>query len=178
VLDLAEIVAEAERRLSTMIEEHEAQITTPVVWPAVLGYAPWVEEVWVNYLSNAMKYGGQPPTIEIGSTPLQNGTVRCWVKDNGPGLTPEQSAGLFCAHLRLRQVRADGHGLGLSIVRRIVENWRRSAWRVKSGREASLVSPCPVRQLRSCVRSRTIIKGGGVMGTEDNWVIEFNIEDR
>ena len=24
------------------------------------GYAPWVEEIWYNYISNALKYGGQP----------------------------------------------------------------------------------------------------------------------
>ncbi|MBI5957743.1 MAG: response regulator [Chloroflexi bacterium] len=121
LLDLSEIVAEAEERLSSMIKEYEAQIIFPSAWPAVLGYAPWVEEVWVNYLSNALKYGGQPPVVEVGSTPLQDGTVRLWVKDNGPGLTSEQRAQLFAPFTRLQQVRADGHGLGLSIVRRIVE---------------------------------------------------------
>lgn len=121
VLNLAEIVAEAETRLSAMIDKHKGQITAPAVWPEVLGYGPWIEEVWVNYLSNALKYGGQPPQIELGATPLQNGRVRLWVKDNGPGLTPEQCAALFVPFTRLQQVRADGTGLGLSIVRRIVE---------------------------------------------------------
>jgi signal transduction histidine kinase len=43
------------------------------------------------------------------------------VRDNGPGLTPEEQARLFTPFTRLEQVRAKGHGLGLSIVRRIVE---------------------------------------------------------
>jgi two-component system sensor histidine kinase/response regulator len=47
--------------------------------------------------------------------------VRFWVRDNGPGLTPEQQARLFAPFTRLDRVRAQGHGLGLSIVRRIVE---------------------------------------------------------
>jgi len=34
--------------------------------PTAIGYAPWVEEVWVNYLSNALKYGGAPPLVEVG----------------------------------------------------------------------------------------------------------------
>ncbi len=47
--------------------------------------------------------------------------VRFWVRDNGPGLTPEAQSRLFTPFTRLDQVRAQGHGLGLSIVRRIVE---------------------------------------------------------
>ena len=43
------------------------------------------------------------------------------MRDNGPGLTPEEQARLFTPFTRLDQVRARGHGLGLSIVRRIVE---------------------------------------------------------
>jgi signal transduction histidine kinase len=47
--------------------------------------------------------------------------VRFWVRDNGPGLAPEEQAQLFTPFTRLGQVRAKGHGLGLSIARRIVE---------------------------------------------------------
>jgi signal transduction histidine kinase len=44
-----------------------------------------------------------------------------WVRDNGAGLTAEEQSRLFTPFARLDQVRAKGHGLGLSIVRRIVE---------------------------------------------------------
>jgi signal transduction histidine kinase len=47
--------------------------------------------------------------------------VRFWVKDNGPGLKPEDQQWLFTEFTQVSQVRAEGHGLGLSIVRRIVE---------------------------------------------------------
>jgi signal transduction histidine kinase len=47
--------------------------------------------------------------------------VRFWVRDNGFGLTPEEQERLFTPFERLHQVRAEGHGLGLSIVQRIVE---------------------------------------------------------
>ena len=119
-LDMASIVSEAVQRLADMIEEGHAEIRLPDTWPAALGYAPWVEEVWVNYLSNAIKYGGRPPRIEMGATVQPDGMVRFWVRDNGPGLTPEAQARLFTPFTRLDQVRAEGHGLGLSIVRRIV----------------------------------------------------------
>ncbi len=120
-LDMAGIVTEAQGRLVHMIEEHHAEIVLPDAWPVSLGYGPWVEEVWVNYLSNAIKYGGQPPHAELGATVQPDGAVRFWVHDNGPGLTPEEQARLFTPFTRLDQARAKGHGLGLSIVRRIVE---------------------------------------------------------
>jgi signal transduction histidine kinase len=124
-LDMAAIIAEVQQRLAYMIEEYQAELVLPAssAWPTALGYAPWVEEVWANYLSNAIKYGGQPPRLELGATVLEEakGMVRFWVHDNGPGLEPEEQAKLFTPFTQLNQVQAKGHGLGLSIVRRIVE---------------------------------------------------------
>jgi signal transduction histidine kinase len=120
-LDMADIVAEAQRRLTDLIRRNQAEIHLPGDWPDALGYAPWVEEIWVNYLSNAIKYGGQPPLVELGATVQEDQTVHFWVKDNGSGLTLEDQLRLFTPFTQLNQVRATGHGLGLSIVRRIVE---------------------------------------------------------
>jgi len=119
-LDTANIVTEAQGRLTHLIEEHQAEITLLENWPTARGYGPWVEEVWTNYLSNAIKYGGQPPRVELGATEQADGSVRFWVRDNGAGLRPEEQAQLFTPFTRLHQVRAKGHGLGLSIVQRIV----------------------------------------------------------
>jgi len=120
-LDMASIVDEVRQRLAYMIKEYQAEILLPDAWPVPLGYGPWVEEVWANYLSNALKYGGQSPHVELGATVQADGMVRFWIRDNGPGLTPEEQARLFTPFTRLEQVQVKGHGLGLSIVRRIVE---------------------------------------------------------
>jgi signal transduction histidine kinase len=120
-LDTASIIAEAQGRLADLVADHQAVIRVPDSWPIALGYDPWVEEVWVNYISNAILYGGRPPRIELGATALEDGWVRFWVRDNGNGLTPEEQSRLFTSFERLDRVRAKGHGLGLSIVRRIVE---------------------------------------------------------
>lgn len=120
-LEMDPIVAEAIERLADMIQDSDATISLPEEWPWALGYAPWVEEVWVNYLSNAMKYGGNPPDIAVGGGKQGDGMVRFWVRDNGPGLTADEQAQLFKPFTKLSQVRASGSGLGLSIVRRIVE---------------------------------------------------------
>jgi two-component system, sensor histidine kinase and response regulator len=79
-----------------------------------------VEEVWVNYLSNAIKYGGNPPRIELGADQLPDNHIRFWVRDNGPGLSPDDQQRLFTPFTQLNQVMVRGHGLGLSIVQRIV----------------------------------------------------------
>ncbi|MEW5957757.1 MAG: ATP-binding sensor histidine kinase [Chloroflexota bacterium] len=120
-LDMAKIVHEAQQRLIFMIEDKQAEIILPDSWPAALGYAPWIEEVWANYIGNALKYGGQPPRVELGATVQAEGPVRFWVKDNGNGLSPEDQARLFTPFTRLNQARVEGYGLGLSIVQRIVE---------------------------------------------------------
>ncbi|MEE8392663.1 MAG: ATP-binding protein [Anaerolineae bacterium] len=120
-LDMAHTVAEAQQRLAHMIEKHQAEIIVSDDWPQVLGHGPWIEEAWVNYLSNAIKYGGQPPRVELGATAQPDSMVSFWVRDNGPGIPPEAQARLFTPFTRLDQVRANGHGLGLSIVQRIVE---------------------------------------------------------
>jgi len=120
-LDLAGILDEAQQRLAYLIEKHQAEIILPESWPVALGYGPWVEEVWANYLSNAIQHGGRPPRVELGAMEQADGMVCFWVRDNGPGLTPEEQARLFTPFTRLDQVRSKGHGLGLSIARRIVE---------------------------------------------------------
>ncbi len=124
-LDMQNIVTEALQRLAGVIEENQAEISLPESWPEAWGYAPWIEEVWVNYVSNALKYGGQPPHMELGAetrplTALSH-EVRFWVRDNGAGLTPDEQERLFIPFTRLKQVQCvEGHGLGLSIVQRII----------------------------------------------------------
>lgn len=121
-LDMGEIVAAVQQGLGTMIEEYQADIITPTNWPSALGYAPWIEEVWTNYISNGLKYGGKPPRIELGATHEENGYIRFWARDNGQGLTEQELNRLFVPFSRITSnVRIEGHGLGLSIVQRIVE---------------------------------------------------------
>jgi signal transduction histidine kinase len=120
-LNMGFIVNEAQQRLAHILEDKQCEIISPTVWPAALGYEAWVEEVWINYLSNALKYGGDSPTIEVGGDKQEDGMIRFWVKDDGPGIKPEQRKWLFTEFTRFSQIRAQGYGLGLSIVRRIVE---------------------------------------------------------
>ena len=118
---MAAVISSVQSRLTLLIAEHQPSIVIPESWPPAMGYAPWVEEVWLNYLSNGIKYGGRPPHLTLGAEPVGNGMVKFWVKDNGYGLDPGEQERLFNEFTRLDQVTVEGYGLGLSIVRRIVE---------------------------------------------------------
>ncbi len=118
-LDMQDIIAKVIERLDLMIRQYQAEIIFPDTYPQVLGYAEWIEEVWINYLTNGLKYGGKPPYLEIGMVEKED-TVRFWIKDNGPGLEQESIDKLFTQFTRLN-VPVEGHGLGLSIVRQIIE---------------------------------------------------------
>ena len=118
-LDTTSIIVETRKRLNNLIADYGASIRVSASWPEAVGHRPWVEEIWVNYLSNAIKYGGNPPEVEIGANELPNGMVRFWVKDNGAGIQAEDQRRLFVPFTKLQQVNTKGHGLGLSIVQRI-----------------------------------------------------------
>jgi PAS domain S-box-containing protein len=119
-LHMATIVAEARLRVSHLIDDR-THISVPDTWPIGLGYEPWVEEVWTNLLSNALKYVGRPAYIELGGERQADGLVCFWVRDNGPGIASANQARLFEAFYRVDTNHNSGHGLGLAIVKRIVE---------------------------------------------------------
>ncbi|MEK7991590.1 MAG: response regulator, partial [Thiotrichaceae bacterium] len=121
-VDMQKLVSQViHNRLSYIIEQSQTQIEIQTELPAIWGFGTWIEEIWLNYISNAIKYGGQPPQLKIGADILPDAQVRFWVKDNGSGMTEEEQARLFTPFTRLHQKRVEGHGLGLSIVKQIVE---------------------------------------------------------
>lgn len=120
-VNMQKVVLDSITRLKDMIDEKSVQISLPPSWLNALGYEAWLEEVWINYISNAIKYGGTPPVITIGSELLADGKIKFWIKDNGKGLTGNEMASLFNKFTRLDTLKAEGHGLGLSIVKRIIE---------------------------------------------------------
>jgi two-component system sensor histidine kinase/response regulator len=111
-LDMASIVNAAHKRLSAVLDEHQAEIISPHTWPAALGYAPWVEDVWVSYISNAIEGSSQPVRIELGATTEVGSTVCFWARDLN---APERASG---------EQRED-KGLGPVFVRRIMEKMGR-----------------------------------------------------
>jgi K+-sensing histidine kinase KdpD len=120
-VNMQEIIRAVLRRIEHMIKEYNGEVLLPERWPVVLGDSSWLEEVWYNYLSNGLKYGGRPPRLQLGYDQLEGDEVRFWVQDNGAGMTIENPMSLFTQQRRRRERSTQGHGLGLSIVYRIID---------------------------------------------------------
>lgn len=120
-LDMHAIVMSAIEVHEPLIQRTQARVHVPASFRAAKGYAPWVQKIWENYISNAAKYGGLRVNIQLSSQDLGNGLIRYTVTDNGPGISASNQTKLFIPFSRLHRSRARGHGLGLSIVDRITQ---------------------------------------------------------
>ena len=96
--------------------------------PAIWGDPTALELVFANLIGNALKYLDplRPGRIEIGWQNnlwpgLNQDTVIFYVRDNGLGIAPEYHERIFQAFKRVHTQAAEGEGMGLAIVRRIVE---------------------------------------------------------
>jgi signal transduction histidine kinase len=96
-----------------------ASVLQPKEWPVVEGVPSWLETIWWNLLVNAMRHAGAGAEVEAGWDRNGEG-LRFWLRDTGPGLPAgKMEKGLPSFH-RLHETGAP-RGLGLSIVRRLVE---------------------------------------------------------
>jgi signal transduction histidine kinase len=77
----------------------------------------------MNLLQNAVRYTEPGDVIAVGSA-IACDEVRLWVRDTGPGISPEDQDRIFGRFERGRQPRSEGSGLGLAIVRAIVDAHR------------------------------------------------------
>ena len=98
--------------------------------PKVQGDPVLLREVWTNLLDNAVKYASHREVIEVavGWRAVPEG-IEFHVRDNGLGFDPRQATRLFSMFQRLHSdPRFDGTGIGLALVRRIVENHGGRVW--------------------------------------------------
>jgi signal transduction histidine kinase len=129
-----------------------------VVWkiealPEVLGDPMLLRRVWSNLLGNALKYTRTRPIaqIEVGSAPQEPhrpGQVTVYVRDNGVGFDPAYASRLFTVFQRLHHSSEfEGDGLGLAIVRRIVQRHHGRVWAEGvPGRGATFFLTLPLAQ--------------------------------
>lgn len=121
-VDIRPAVEAAIARFEDVIQANHITVILEDPLLPVVGVDGWLEEVFANFIGNAIKYRGEDnlaPTILIRSK-RQNQLIRYEVQDNGIGIAPEHYKRLFEMFTRLYTVKADGFGLGLSIVHRII----------------------------------------------------------
>lgn len=98
--------------------------------PDINGDINLMRQVWINFISNAVKYSGkkEQPCIEIGSL-TQDGRTVFFIKDNGAGFDEQFGNKLFKVFQRLHSAEEfEGTGIGLAIVEKIISKHGGSVW--------------------------------------------------
>jgi signal transduction histidine kinase len=87
--------------------------------------------VFQNLLENSIKYSRQQGTVEIGLKPEDHDFIEVFIKDEGIGIPKEQQKNIFDRFFRAQnaiKLETDGSGLGLFIVKSIVERHGGRIW--------------------------------------------------
>lgn len=127
-VDLQVLVDEVIQQLAAQ----RGDATLPVAahdLPTVDADPDLLRPVFVNLLGNALKFSGQAAQARVEVCAAQGAEgLTVQVRDNGVGFDSAQAAHLFDPFVRLHSVGFDGHGVGLSIVRRAVERHGGRVW--------------------------------------------------
>jgi signal transduction histidine kinase len=134
-LDVGAIVQKVVDALHETITTKNAEISVQPL-PAALGDPTAIEQVFANLLANAVSYldSERPGRIEVGSLPEPDGDAFAgrnvyYVKDNGLGIPEAYHERVFTAFTRLHaNVAQVGEGIGLALIRRIVERHGGMIW--------------------------------------------------
>jgi chemotaxis family two-component system sensor kinase Cph1 len=130
-VDLNEVLDEALEMVSARRQEIPTLIKVPRALPSIPCDRMRVREIFVNLISNAMKYNDKPEReIEIGFGETVDGNTAFHVADNGIGIDPRHYDVVFKIFKRLHGTDAfgGGSGAGLAIVHRLVSQHRGNVW--------------------------------------------------
>ncbi|HOT95202.1 MAG TPA: PAS domain S-box protein [Methanoregulaceae archaeon] len=126
--DTNEVVSDVLKSLGASIEETGAEVNVHPL-PVVLSDPSQLHQVFLNLIGNAIKYRrAEPPTIEISAERRGDDWVFS-VRDNGIGIEPRHHDRVFEIFQRLHtSAEYEGTGIGLAVVRRIVERHGGRVW--------------------------------------------------
>lgn len=120
--DMSEVVREVEKEFSYMTDSRE--LCCPVCEPVIVyGDRQMLKQALRVFVDNAVKYTGEGDKISV-SCRNKAGACEITVEDTGLGMKKEEMEGIFARFFRGDTVRGrniDGHGLGLSIARLIID---------------------------------------------------------
>ncbi|KAA5539820.1 CHASE domain-containing protein [Adhaeribacter rhizoryzae] len=121
-LSFAEVLADVQQDILPMIEESEACIQTDFAVPEIIYARKNLRSILYNLVSNAIKYRHlERKPLVIISTAQEEEYITLTVSDNGLGIRADQQHKLFSMFRRVH-THVEGSGIGLYIVKRIVEN--------------------------------------------------------
>jgi len=128
-VDTRRLVEEALGELKPSISDRRIETRVNELPPSQ-GDQALLKQVWINLLSNALKYsrGRTPAIVEIGWE-QQDGEGVFFVRDNGVGFNMEYADKLFGVFQRLHRAdEFEGTGVGLAIVQRIIHRHGGRVW--------------------------------------------------
>lgn len=120
-IPFGEIVREALRQTAERIKSLDVAVYVAGDMPEVRVDTTRIVEVLVNLIENSVKYMGdqEGPEIEIGCRKNNEETV-FFIKDNGIGIDPKEHEKVFGLFYKVDR-KSEGTGVGLAIVKRIIE---------------------------------------------------------
>jgi signal transduction histidine kinase len=126
VVDIHDIIEDAMAHVSLIVKDRSGEITLKLeaIQTELSGSELHLTNVIVNILDNAMKYNDKDPKIEIFTENAGN-FVLVKIKDNGIGMSKLVQKSIFDKFYREQKGNVHdvkGHGLGLSYVKKIVDN--------------------------------------------------------
>jgi signal transduction histidine kinase len=121
-INLKELAREMIELLYGRLHEKKIQVHIQDDLPNVYGDRQRLSEVLQNLVDNAAKFMGDQskPRIEIGHSGFEDGKPILYVKDNGLGIEPALQDRIFGLFNKL-DANSEGTGIGLALVKRIVE---------------------------------------------------------
>lgn len=129
-VDVAAVVTRVVEAMQSSIRDKNATVIVHGL-PDAVADATAVEQIFGNLVGNAVNYlnPNRPGRIEIGSAPPDDGdTVKYYVRDNGLGIPAAYLPKMFVAFQRLHGQIAPGEGIGLAMVRRMVDRLGGKIW--------------------------------------------------
>lgn len=117
--DLSKIIADSLDAVSPIAKNKQVEIVLDVSpgLPQVEVDGDMIRRVLINLLENAIRYTPEASKIYVGAR-LQDGFIRTWVQDSGPGIPPEDQERIFDKFTRLNGEQGPrGFGLGLAFCR-------------------------------------------------------------
>lgn len=126
-VDLNTLVQDALNTVETRMTAGNVKVTILPGLPAVQADALRLREVFENLFDNAVKYMGEQPTPEIKVGVREGAEPVIFVADNGMGIDPKYQENIFGLFNKLNPA-SEGTGVGLAIVRRIIDTMGGKIW--------------------------------------------------